>query len=298
MGLVERLVRRSGDLMKESTPPPRLHKTASNQAPIALLTDFGYRDHYVGVMRGVISSIAPGTQIIDLTHGVPPQQIAAGALELAQSWRFFPRRTIFLAVVDPGVGTQRLPIAVETRAGARFVGPDNGLMWMAAEEAGIKTIVELRSPRHRLPDPSSTFHGRDIFAPAAAWISRGVRLAALGPKLSGMVPLDVSASVRERRAALEGVVIYVDGFGNLVTNLSHDKVERFAAHHQDGILFVRIGRRARLAFYRAYGDAQPGAPLALFGSFGTVEIACRDASAASHFGVGAGAAVTVTAQPT
>src|SRR5713101_9532235 len=115
--------------------------------PIAILTDFGYRDHYVGVMKGVIASIAPATPIIDLTHGIPPQSITAGALVLAQSWRYFPPRTIFLAVVDPGVGTARLPIAIATRSGARFVGPDNGLLAIAVQEASVRDIVELRTPR-------------------------------------------------------------------------------------------------------------------------------------------------------
>src|SRR5579863_6246151 len=140
--------------------------------PIALLSDFGYRDHYVGVMKGVIASIAPGAQVIDLTHGIPPQAIGAGAIALEQSWRYFPARTIFVAVVDPGVGTGRLPIAVESKAGARFVGPDNGVLWSAARQAGIRRIVELRSPRYRLSDVSITFHGRDIFAPAAAHLWR------------------------------------------------------------------------------------------------------------------------------
>src|SRR5579863_6700955 len=115
--------------------------------PIALLSDFGYRDHYVGVMKGVIASIAPAADVIDLTHGIPPQSIAAGALALEQSWRYFPARTIFVAVVDPGVGTSRRPIAVETDTGARFVGPDNGLLASAAQQAGVRRIVELQAPR-------------------------------------------------------------------------------------------------------------------------------------------------------
>src|SRR5271163_1889376 len=110
---------------------------------IAMLTDFGYRDHYAGVMRGVISAISPKTRVVDLTHGVPAGQIAAGAIALAPSWQFFPHRTIFLAVVDPGVGTRRRALAIESRSGARFVGPDNGLLWLAAEAAGLESIIEL-----------------------------------------------------------------------------------------------------------------------------------------------------------
>src|ERR1700722_16366782 len=141
-----------------------------NFPPIAVLTDFGYRDHYVGVMKGVIASIAPAATVIDLTHGIAAQEVAAGAIVLAQSWHYFPRRTIFVAVVDPGVGTSRRPIAVETGAGARFVGPDNGLMWNAVSQAGVRRVVELNSPRYRLAEVSATFHGRDLFAPAAAYL--------------------------------------------------------------------------------------------------------------------------------
>ncbi len=149
-------------------------------APIALLSDFGYQDHYAGVMRGVISSIAPGAAMIDITHGIPPQNILAGALALRESWRYFPARTIFLVVVDPGVGTERRAIAVETRSGARLVGPDNGVLWMAVEQAGFKRAVELRSKRYFLPDQSSTFHGRDVFAPVAAHLWNGVGLGRMG----------------------------------------------------------------------------------------------------------------------
>ncbi len=262
-------------------------------APIVLLTDFGYRDHYAGVMRGVIASIAPHAPVIDLTHGIPPQQVAAGALILAQTWRFFPQRTIFVAVVDPGVGTNRLPIAVATRAGARFVGPDNGLLWMAATAAQIKTIVQLKSARYRLPNPSSTFHGRDIFAPAAAWLARGVKLAALGPRLKPMVALEPRAGVRETAQSLTGNVIYVDGFGNLVTNLSREQVYRFAGRCREGRLTVKVGRYPRFGLYATYGEAPVGEPLALFGSFELLEIGVRDGHAAVHLRAGAGTSVTV-----
>src|SRR6202521_1603840 len=116
---------------------------SGGRPPIAILTDFGYRDHYAGAMKAVIASIAPAARVIDITHGIPPQSVIAGALALRACWRFFRKGTVFLAVVDPGVGTARLPIAIETRAGARFVGPDNGLLWLAANDAGIKRIVEL-----------------------------------------------------------------------------------------------------------------------------------------------------------
>jgi S-adenosyl-L-methionine hydrolase (adenosine-forming) len=259
--------------------------------PIAILTDFGYRDHYVGVMKGVIAKIAPGAPIIDITHGIPPQSIVAGAIALRESWRFFPPRTIFLVVVDPGVGTERAPIAIETRAGARFVGPDNGILAPAASEAGIKRIVKLSSARHRLPEVSGTFHGRDIFAPAAAWLWRGEPIGKLGTVLRSIRQMEISRpSVSARGIA--GTVIYVDGFGNLVTNIERAAVDRLAASFS-GRISVRIDGGAAIPILEAYGYARTGASLATFGSMNTLEIAVRDGNAAARFKAGAGASVTV-----
>jgi S-adenosylmethionine hydrolase len=269
---------------------------ARRRFPIALLSDFGYRDHYTGVMKGVIASIAPEAPVVDLTHGIPAQSVAAGAIALAQSWRFFPQKTIFLAVVDPGVGTNRLPIAVESRAGARFVGPDNGLLWAAAEAAGVEHIVQLRAPRYRLKEVSATFHGRDIFAPVAAWLWRGVRIEALGPRLETMVRFEPSGEVSESERELKGAVIYIDGFGNLVTNISREHVERFARRFRGLRLLVRIGRGAPIEIRKAYGDAPLRAPLATFGSFDMLEVAVRDGNAADYFAAAAGVSVTIRAK--
>jgi S-adenosylmethionine hydrolase len=266
---------------------------ARGPAPIAILTDFGYRDHYVGAMKGVIASIAPGAPLIDITHGVPAQSVVAGAIALAQSWRLFPQRTIFLVVVDPGVGTARLPVAVQTRAGARFVGPDNGVLSLALEEAGPARAVELRAPRYRLARVSATFHGRDIFAPAAAHLWRGVRLGALGPALrDGLTHLELAAP-REGVEELRGEVLYVDGFGNLVSNIGRDALARFAARFPAMRLSVRIDAGAPVEIREAYGDARKGAPLATFGSFELLEVAVRDGSAAKRFAAGPGAVVTI-----
>jgi S-adenosyl-L-methionine hydrolase (adenosine-forming) len=266
-------------------------------APIAILTDFGYRDHYVGVMKGVVARIAPAAPLIDLTHGVPPQSIVAGAIALSQSWRFFPSRTVFLVVVDPGVGTGRKPIAIETDAGARFVGPDNGVLSLAAADAGIRRIVHLASPRHRLPAISSTFHGRDIFAPAAAWLWRGVKLDALGPRISKLERLELpSPSIRASR--IRGEIVYVDGFGNLVSNIPREMVARLQACFPGKSLSVRIRSSAAMPILPAYGDARLNASLATFGSFDLLEIAVRDASAAARFRAGAGSPVVVSTDRT
>ncbi|MBV8054907.1 MAG: SAM-dependent chlorinase/fluorinase [Deltaproteobacteria bacterium] len=270
-----------------ATPAP------GTRVPIAILTDFGYRDHYAGVMKGVIASISPQAPIIDLTHGIPPQQVLAGALALRESVNFFPRRTIFLGVVDPGVGTDRKPIAVETKSGLRLVGPDNGLLWLAAERAEIKRIVELRSLRYRLPKVSASFHGRDIFAPAAAWLWRGVPMGEFGPPLQTIMQLDADGRMVENQHELCGEVIYIDGFGNLITNISRTAFERFARRFQQCRLSIRIKRRASLALYKAYAEAPRGVPLAIFGSFDLLEIAVRDGNAARHFNATLGVPVLI-----
>ncbi len=271
----------------------RATSRSSGAAPIAILTDFGYRDHYVGAMKGAIASIAPGAPLIDITHGVPAQSIAAGAIALAQSWRYFPPRTVFRVVVDPGVGTARLPVAVQTRAGARFVGPDNGVLSLALEEAGPARAVELRAPRYRLGRVSATFHGRDIFAPAAAHLWRGVKLEALGPRMrDGLTHLELPEP-REGVDELRGEVLYADGFGNLVSNIGRDALARFEARFPAMRLSVKIGTGAPMEILPAYGDAREGVPLATFGSFELLEIAVRDGSAAQRFAAEPGAMVTV-----
>jgi S-adenosyl-L-methionine hydrolase (adenosine-forming) len=262
--------------------------------PLAIITDFGYRDHYVGAMKGVIASIAPRANVIDITHGVPAQSVVAGAIALRESWRYFPPRTVFLAVIDPGVGTARSPIAIETRAGARFVGPDNGLLWLAATQAGIKRIVKLTSPRHRLITVSATFHGRDIFAPAAAYLWRGTPISAFGPALrsTSIVQLDLPRPVESARS-VRGEVIYVDGFGNLVSNIDRRAAEQFATRFRHKSLSVRIRGGAAMRLLDAYGDAPKGVPLAIFGSFGLLEVAIRDGNAAIHFAAGPGSPVSL-----
>jgi S-adenosylmethionine hydrolase len=271
----------------------RATSRGSGAAPIAMVTDFGYRDHYVGAMKGVIASIAPGAPLIDITHGVPAQSIAAGAIALAQSWRLFPPRTVFLVVVDPGVGTSRLPVAVQTHAGARFVGPDNGVLSLALAEAGPARAVELRSARYRLANVSATFHGRDIFAPSAAHLWRGVKLESLGPPVrDGLTHLEL-AEPREGLEELRGEVLYADGFGNLVSNIGRDALAQFEARFPTMRLSVKVNGGAPMEIVQAYGDARKGVPLATFGSFELLEIAVRDGSAAQHFVAGPGATVSL-----
>jgi S-adenosylmethionine hydrolase len=265
------------------------------RSPIALLTDFGQRDHYVGVMKGVIATIAPGAAVVDITHGVPAQSVAAGAIVLRQSWRYFPPGTIFVAVVDPGVGSARRALAIGTRARRIFVGPDNGLLHGAAEEAGISEAVELRAARYRLSGVSSTFHGRDIFAPAAAHLWRGVKLSLLGPRV-GQIERCSLAWARGTGQTLSGEVIYVDSFGNLITNIDRETLKRFAARFRAGRLWVTIGgRESPLAIVETYASVPTGSPGAIFGSFETIEVAVRDGNAARRLRAQVGTPVQVHA---
>ncbi len=271
-------------------------QSAPSNAPVALISDFGYRDHYAGVMRGVIASIAPHAAVIDVSHGVAPQDIVAGALILRESWRFFPPDTVFVVVVDPGVGTPRRPVAVETNSGVRLVGPDNGVLWMTIDQAGLKHAVHLQSERYFLSRQSSTFHGRDIFAPVAAHLSNGVALARLGAPITDLERLTVPDPV-ESGDQLIGLVIYQDTYGNLVSNLTRARIERLQARFPSRRLLVRIGSSVPFAIARTYGDVPKDSPLALFGSFEMLEIAVREGNAARIFAAGPGAEIRVRAQP-
>src|SRR5437773_4362934 len=182
---------------------------------LALVTDFGNRDHYAGTMKGVALGICPDATLVDITHEVPPHDVAAGALELAACYRYFPPGTVFLVVVDPGVGSARRGIAVDV-GDYKFVAPDNGVLTLVLDEAPARKIVELTERRYARPTVSRTFEGRDRFAPAAAWLAKGIQLSALGRPVADVqrieIPLpEISAD------SIAGAVLRIDRFGNLVT---------------------------------------------------------------------------------
>jgi len=275
-------------------PTPARPRTVIPIAPIAILTDFGYRDHYVGVMKGVIAAIAPAAPTIDITHGVPAQAVMAGAILLRESWRHFPKRTIFLAIVDPGVGSARRPIVIETAGGARFVGPDNGLLSIAAAEAVIRRVIELDPRLYQPKTISSTFHGRDVFAPAAAILWKGRSLASLGRPLDAKKIETIRIPEPEAGArSITGQVIYIDGYGNLVTNIQRADLAALAARFPGHGPLVKIARGATIELLDTYADAPTGMPLAAIGSFELMEIAVRDGSAAARFSIGLGAIIRV-----
>src|SRR6188474_2575837 len=183
---------------------------------IAFLTDFGTRDHYAGTLKGVMLGICPDATLVDIAHDVPAHDVVAGALELAACYRYFPRGTIFLVVVDPGVGSSRRGIAAEA-GDYRFVAPDNGVLTAVLRDMPAKRIVELTERRYARPTVSRTFEGRDRFAPAAAWLAKGIQLSALGRTVSTYHQLEIPQP--EVGEQLAGMVLLVDHFGNLVTNI-------------------------------------------------------------------------------
>jgi S-adenosyl-L-methionine hydrolase (adenosine-forming) len=255
---------------------------------IALLTDFGTRDHYAGTMKGVAIGICPDATLIDVTHDVPAHDVLAGALELAASYKYFPSGTIFVVVVDPGVGSGRRGVAVDT-GDYRFVAPDNGVLTAVLRESPPKKIVELTERRYARPTVSRTFEGRDRFAPAAAWLAKGIQLSALGRPLADVqrieIPVpDVAAD------AITGVVLRVDRFGNLVTNIDRKTVERVA---QGGAIVIEAGGHRIDRLVATYAELPADHVGALFGSTDHLELAAPSASAADRLGLARGAGVTV-----
>ena len=236
---------------------------------ITFLSDFGLQDGYVAMVKGVILRINPASRIVDITHQIPAGSILHAASVLQETQPFFPRGTVNLAVVDPGVGTTRRPIAVETADGHFFVGPDNGLFWPFITRSPSSRIVLLKENRYFLPAISNTFHGRDIFAPVAAHLSSGVPLDALGPPVIDPVTLTLP-DPEVGDDVLSGTVIRIDHFGNLITNISERTLRTFLGN---GHPVIRIGDLTIHGISSAYGKAARGGIIALIGSAGFLEIA-------------------------
>lgn len=268
-----------------------MERTTGSRVPlVAVLTDFGTQDLFVGVMKGVIHSRCPGVRVVDLTHEVPPQNVPAGAFLLRAAVPYFPLLTTFLAVVDPGVGGSRRPLCL-TAGGYRFIGPDNGLLWPAASALGRPEAYELAAAEHRLPQVSSTFHGRDLFAPAAAALAAGVPPADLGPRVTDPVRLELPSPTVAGDELL-GEVLWVDRFGNLITNLSPADLNEPAS----GQRRFRLGATEVLGPVSTYSAVAPGELCVVLSSFGTYEIAVRDGNASVRLGAARGQSVVVTFQ--
>ncbi|ARM31443.1 S-adenosyl-l-methionine hydroxide adenosyltransferase family protein [Prosthecochloris sp. HL-130-GSB] len=264
---------------------------SNDQTPyIAMLTDFGLQDPYVGIMKGVIASIAPYARVIDLTHAVHPQNIVHGSLLLGASARWFPAGTIFVAVVDPGVGSSRRPIAMETRQGI-FIAPDNGLLTQIMLQQECLSCHQITNPDAMLPSPGATFHGRDVFSPAAAHLAAGAPLHFLGPEidLQSFARIDIpSAEVGENGQVIDGEVLYTDIYGNLITSVPCG----LCAGKGNGWQIV-AGQTCIEGIHRTYTDAGEGEPVAYCGSSGYLEIAVRNGNAALTLGLSDGQRITV-----
>jgi S-adenosylmethionine hydrolase len=252
-------------------------------APITLLTDFGLADGYAGTMCGVILRINPAATIVDLTHQVPPQDVGYAAYVLATTYRYFPQGTVHVVVVDPGVGGERAGLATEA-AGQYFVAPDNGVLSYVLA-AGYAALIRLTEPRFWLPNPSRTFHGRDIFAPVAAHLSLGVPLQELGEPHAEPVRFPISEPVRRPDGTWVAHVIHVDRFGNVITDLRPDPdwLRQLASAEVSG-------RRVE-AVVQTYSDVPSGAPAILVGSGGYLEIAVRDGDARAELDADVGSDV-------
>ncbi|HEY7681854.1 MAG TPA: SAM-dependent chlorinase/fluorinase [Gemmatimonadales bacterium] len=241
---------------------------------ITLLSDYGTTDSYVGELKGVLLTLAPGVTLVDITHGIAPGDLSAAAYVLSRTWMHYPEGTVHLAVVDPGVGTVRTALAFLARKHF-FVGPDNGIFSGILRGAEVEAVA---LPTPRLASP--TFHGRDLFAPAAAALARGESLGTLGERFAG-IPRRVSGAAPQYEGKMVvGEVVYVDRYGNLITNLTPDIVPAYAVLEAESLVIGPV--RA------TFGDVPSGALLAYVGSGGSVEIAVRDGSAARRLGLGVG----------
>lgn len=276
---------------------------------ITLLTDFGIVDTYVGVMKGVILTLEPQAQIVDLTHEITPQAVLEASVRLEAALPYFPPGTVHVAVVDPGVGTERRICVVESPS-MRLIAPDNGLLTLPLRRVGPIRMAELdsRAQRYMLPMVSATFHGRDVFAPVAAHLARGLPLEMLGPVWQGstleelpITRLEVpqpQPDNGENRPTLLLRALYVDRFGNIITNLDVDALARWQADHgfEDEDLQVHVGSE-HAPLVRTFAEVPVGHPLAYRGSGGRLEIAIRNGNAAAHFGLKPGDGLRLLCAP-
>lgn len=259
---------------------------------VAFLTDFGTRDHYAGTLKAVVLGVCAEATLVDIGHDLPAHDVMAGALELAACYRYFPHGTVFLVVVDPGVGSARRGIAAEA-GDYRFVAPDNGVLSAVFRESPPKKVVELTERKYARPTVSRTFEGRDRFAPAAGWLARGIALASLGKGIGDFHVLDLPQPETDARE-IRGEVVRVDRFGNLISNIGRRAFEQLAA---TGAIAVRAGAHDVARVVATYAEAPSGELCALFGSTDHLEIAVNAGDAASQLALGRGAAVTVRLTP-
>jgi S-adenosyl-L-methionine hydrolase (adenosine-forming) len=255
---------------------------------VTLTTDFGTSDHLVGAMKGVILNINPAARIVDINHSVVPFDILDGALSIASAYKYFPSRTIHVIIVDPGVGTDRRPIMVSGEK-QFFVAPDNGVLSMIYEREAC-TVRHITAEHYFLNPVSPTFHGRDIFAPAAGWLSKAFQTEAFGEVVTDFVRFTLPKA-KTNGKSVKGVVLRVDTFGNLMTNLSAEDIPIGAL--DGGPIKLAVNGKQVPNFARTFASGNQGEPIAVLGSAGYVEIAVNRGNAARTLGVNRGAEVTL-----
>ena len=265
--------------------------TNRNFPLIALLTDFGWDDYFVGVLKGVIASLNPQATVVDISHGIESFQIHKGAFQLWAAYRFFPRGTVFLSVVDPGVGSSRRIILARTRK-YFFVSPDNGLLTYVLATEGYYELYEARNSKYFLTALSSTFEARDKMAPVAAWLTLGVAPEEMGPRIKDFQRLPFQLPVKTERGYV-GQVVYIDKFGNGITNLQGKLLSEKARRKSPLSFSLEIKNRKITQFYSSYAEAPSKDVFFLIGSLGMIEIAVKEGSAAAKLDFQVGESVTL-----
>jgi S-adenosylmethionine hydrolase len=258
---------------------------------ITLTTDFGSKDPFVGIMKGVIVSINPSVKIIDITHNISPQSILEAAYTLEMSYASFPHKTIHVAVVDPGVGSARRPLIVATDY-HYFVGPDNGVFSHVYRMAESLTVIHVTAEHYFLPGRSATFHGRDIFAPVAAWLSKGIDIERFGDPVSDYIILQEPELIMSSNNVVEGEVVYIDRFGNLMTNIPAKKINVSGSGEPRDRSKVTV-RDRDVPMKRYYSEAGDKELCSLINSFGYLELFVNGGNASSDFGINVGEKVKV-----
>ncbi len=261
------------------------------QRLITFTTDFGFNDHFVGTMKGVIVNINPAAQMVDICNSVQSFDVLDGALTIAQAYRYFPSETIHLVIVDPGVGTSRRPILVTTERHL-FIAPDNGVLSLVYEREERVSVRHITAEHYFLQPVSATFHGRDIFAAVAGWLSKGVEASKFGDEITDYVRFTAPKPKPVDEHTLRGVVLKVDKFGNLVTNFTPNDLPQLLA--SPALSFqLRVGKAEVAKVKAAYADAGPGEVFVILGSMGFLEIAVNRGSAAQTCGAVRGSEVLV-----
>jgi hypothetical protein len=260
---------------------------------VALLTDFGEDDYFVASLKAVISSLNPQARIVDISHKIRSFDIAAAGFVLFAAYKYFPEGTVFLVIVDPGVGSKRRILLVKTEK-YYFIAPDNGVLSLALGEEAVQEIREITNPKFFLPHPSKTFQGRDKMAPAAAWLSRGARLEAFGPSTKNFKRREIPR-VKTSGGEIQGQVLYADKFGNLITNIPAGLVESLAAAGGKERLSLFIGGKKYGRLRENYAAAEKGEIFFMAGSLGLIEISAREASAAERLKFRKNQGITIAA---